>query len=61
MATLRHLIDTFGMRQLCIGTDFPFEIYERHPVEAMAALKLADGDVRLLHHDNAARFLGEIR
>jgi aminocarboxymuconate-semialdehyde decarboxylase len=57
--TLRHLIETFGVRQLCLGTDFPFDIYERHPVEAVAALALSDGDVKLLHHDNAARFLGE--
>jgi aminocarboxymuconate-semialdehyde decarboxylase len=57
--TLRHLIDTFGMRQLCIGTDFPFDIHERQPVEAVAALQLSDGDVKLLHHDNAARFLGD--
>ena len=57
--TLAHLIDTFGVRQLCIGTDYPFDIHERHPVEAVAALKLDDGDVKLLHHDNAARFLGE--
>jgi aminocarboxymuconate-semialdehyde decarboxylase len=57
--TLRHLIDTFGVRQLCLGTDFPFDIHERQPVEAVAALKLSDGDVKLLHHDNAARFLGD--
>ena len=57
--TLRHLIDTFGVRQLCLGTDFPFDIHERHPVEAVAALSLSDGDLKLLHHDNAARFLGE--
>ncbi len=58
-ATLRHLIDTFGLRQLCLGTDFPFDIHEHHPVEAVAELKLSDGDVELLHHGNAARFLGE--
>jgi len=57
--TLRHLIDTFGVRQLCLGTDFPFDIHERHPVEAVATLQLSDGDVKLLHHGNAARFLGE--
>jgi aminocarboxymuconate-semialdehyde decarboxylase len=58
-ATLRFLIETFGTRQLCLGTDFPFDIHERHPIEAVAALKLSDGDVKLLQHDNAARFLGE--
>jgi aminocarboxymuconate-semialdehyde decarboxylase len=57
--TLGHLIETFGVRQLCLGTDFPFDIYDRHPLENVAALKLSDGDVKLLHHDNAARFLGE--
>jgi aminocarboxymuconate-semialdehyde decarboxylase len=57
--TLRNLIDLFGMRQLCIGTDFPFDIHEHHPVEAVAALKLSDGEVKLLHHDNAMRFLGD--
>ena len=57
--TLRHLIDTFGVRQLCVGTDYPFDIHERRPIEAVAALSLSEGDVQLLHHDNAARFLGE--
>jgi aminocarboxymuconate-semialdehyde decarboxylase len=57
-STLRFLIDTFGVRQLCLGTDFPFDIHERHPIEAVAALNLSDGEVRLLHHDNAVRFLG---
>jgi aminocarboxymuconate-semialdehyde decarboxylase len=57
--TLQHLINTFGVRQICIGTDFPFEVYERQPIGAVAALNLSDGDVKLLHHDNAARFLGD--
>ena len=57
--TLRHLIDTFGVRQLCLGTDYPFDIHERHPVDAVTTLKLSGEDVKLLHHDNAARFLGE--
>jgi len=60
-ATLRHLIATFGISQLCIGTDFPFDIHEHAPVTAIAELKLADGEMKLLHHDNAARFLGELQ
>jgi len=59
-ATLRHLINTFGVRQLCIGTDFPFDIHERAPIAALAQLKLSDGEAKLVHHDNAARFLGEV-
>jgi aminocarboxymuconate-semialdehyde decarboxylase len=57
--TLRHLIDTFGVTQLCLGTDFPFDIHEKHPLKPVAELKLSDDDVRLLHHDNAVRFLGD--
>jgi aminocarboxymuconate-semialdehyde decarboxylase len=56
--TLRHLIETFGATQLCLGTDFPFDIHERHPLEAVAALNLSEGEVRFLHHENAERFLG---
>jgi aminocarboxymuconate-semialdehyde decarboxylase len=58
-ATLRHLIATFGVRQLCIGTDFPFDIHERAPIAAVGELQLSDGERKLLHHDNAVRFLGE--
>ncbi|HZP78247.1 MAG TPA: amidohydrolase family protein [Pseudolabrys sp.] len=57
--TLRFLIERFGKTQLCVGTDFPFDIHERKPIEAIAALELSAPDVKLLHHDNAARFLGE--
>jgi aminocarboxymuconate-semialdehyde decarboxylase len=57
--TLRHLIATFGVSQLCIGTDYPFDIHERAPIASVGELQLSDGDVKLLHHDNAARFLGE--
>lgn len=57
-ATLRFLIERFGVSQLCVGTDFPFEVYERKPIEAIASLKLNDSDIKALHHDNAVRFLG---
>jgi aminocarboxymuconate-semialdehyde decarboxylase len=59
-ATVGRLIDIFGVTQLCLGTDFPFDIHERHPLEAVSALKLSDGEVRLLHHENAERFLGVV-
>ena len=55
--TLARLIDIFGVTQLCLGTDFPFDIHERHPLDAVASLKLSAGEVALLHHENAARFL----
>ena len=57
--TLRHLIDVFGVTQLCIGTDHPFVIQDRQPLQRLDDLGL-DGDVReLLLHRNARRFLGD--
>lgn len=58
-ATLAFLIERFGMRQLCLGTDHPFTIQEKNPVGAVEALGLAEGDLQLLLSGNAARFLGD--
>jgi aminocarboxymuconate-semialdehyde decarboxylase len=57
--TLRFLIQRFGLTQLCIGTDHPFQIQEMHPVKPLAALQLAPGDRDLILSANARRFLGE--
>jgi aminocarboxymuconate-semialdehyde decarboxylase len=57
-ATLRFLIERFGMTQLCLGTDHPFDIQEKAPVAALTALDLAPGDRDLLLFANAERFLG---
>jgi len=59
--TLRFLIATFGVRQLCIGTDQPFAIAEKDPVTRIRALGLSLDDRRLLLSGNAARFLGSSR
>jgi aminocarboxymuconate-semialdehyde decarboxylase len=57
--TLAFLIERFGLRQLCLGTDHPFTIQEKNPVGAVEALALGDGDLQLLLSGNALRFLGE--
>ena len=59
--TLRFLIATFGVRQLCIGTDQPFAIAEKDPLARIRALGLSPDDRRLLLSGNAARFLGAER
>jgi len=56
--TLGFLAECFGKRQLCLGTDFPFEIQEPAPLAALDALALEDDDRRLLQYENAMRFLG---
>jgi aminocarboxymuconate-semialdehyde decarboxylase len=57
-AALRFLIERFGMTQLCLGTDHPFDIQEKAPVAALEALDLAPRDRDLLLSANAERFLG---
>ncbi len=58
-AVLRFLLSSFGVRQLCIGTDLPFPIGEQAPVGRIEALGLSNDDMALLLRDNAARFLGD--
>jgi aminocarboxymuconate-semialdehyde decarboxylase len=58
VATLRFLIDTFGVEQLCIGTDFPFDIHEQAPLDPIRALGGDEQQSWLLRTGNALRFLG---
>jgi hypothetical protein len=57
--TLLHLVETFGVTQLCLGTDHPFAIQELEPVSRIDALDLTAHDKDLLLRSNARRFLGE--
>lgn len=57
-ATLRHLIDTFGRTQICVGSDFPFKISESHPVERIENLNLDEATETLLLYRNAENWLG---
>jgi aminocarboxymuconate-semialdehyde decarboxylase len=57
--TLAFLIQSFGIRQLCLGTDYPFDIHDRQPLSRLAPLGLSAEDEALLRAGNAARFLGE--
>jgi aminocarboxymuconate-semialdehyde decarboxylase len=55
---LRFLIDSFGLSQLMVGTDYPFTIMDRQPTVRVAALGLSDADADRLLFGNARRFLG---
>jgi aminocarboxymuconate-semialdehyde decarboxylase len=55
---LRFLIDTFGMGQLMVGSDYPFAIMDRQPVARLAGLGLPETDLDRLLFGNARRFLG---
>lgn len=57
-ATLRFLVSVFGERQIMIGTDYPFDIYERDPVARIDEAAFDAPVVDLLKTGNARRFLG---
>jgi aminocarboxymuconate-semialdehyde decarboxylase len=58
MATLRHLVASFGSTQLLVGTDYPFNFHDRTPVQRIEAAGFDDDTVAQLVHRNAERFLG---
>ncbi len=56
-ATLAFLVAVFGERQIMIGTDYPFDIFERDPIGVLRATGLPDATLDLLRTENARRFL----
>ena len=56
--TLRHLVQTFGASQLMVGTDYPFNFHDHHPVERIRCAGFDESVVEQLVHRNARRFLG---
>ena len=54
---LRFLIDSYGLSQLMVGTDYPFTIMDREPTVRVAALGLSEADTDQLLFGNARRFL----
>lgn len=56
--TLTHLVQMFGSTQLMVGTDYPFNFHERHPVQRIEAAGFDADTAQALIHHNAERFLG---
>ncbi|MBI2739966.1 MAG: amidohydrolase [Rhodospirillales bacterium] len=56
--TLKFLVDSFGLSQLMIGSDYPFAIMDTMPTERVAKLALSDAETAQLLYGNALRFLG---
>jgi len=56
--TLRHLADTFGARQLFIGTDYPFNFHDPTPVQRIEQAGFDETTALDLICHNAERFLG---
>ena len=57
---LRHLIDLVGADHVCIGTDAPFDMADRHPVDTIAAVpRLSAAERDQISFGTALRLLGE--
>jgi aminocarboxymuconate-semialdehyde decarboxylase len=55
---LRRLVEDVGADHVLLGTDHPFELGDRAPLETVRALGLGDADERRILRDNAAGLLG---
>jgi len=56
-ATLRFLVSVFGEHRIMVGTDYPFDIFERDPLGVLQATGLPGATLDLLRDGNARRFL----
>ena len=54
---LSRLVEDVGVGHVLLGTDHPFELGERAPVQAVAALGLPEKDTRAILWDTAAALL----
>jgi aminocarboxymuconate-semialdehyde decarboxylase len=55
---LRRLVEDVGGGHVLLGTDHPFELGDRTPLETVRALGLDDADERRILGQNAAELLG---
>ena len=56
--SLRLLIDTVGISQVMVGSDYPFQFRPQTPAEEYDALELTPDDIEALSSANCLRFLG---
>ena len=57
-ASIHHLIYTYGVGQVMVGTDDPFVIMDRDPAQRVERLQLSAEHRQALRQDNALRWLG---
>jgi aminocarboxymuconate-semialdehyde decarboxylase len=55
---LRRLVEDVGVGHVLLGTDHPFELGDRAPLETVRALGLPEADERRILGENAAELLG---
>ena len=55
---LRYLLDTVGVSQVMLGTDYPFPLGEQVPGAGIAALNLSPDEQAQMYHGTALEWLG---
>lgn len=55
---VRMVVDTFGGTQVCIGSDFPFNMGDSDPLAKVEACGFSADVLENIQHRNASRFLG---
>src|SRR5688572_25043192 len=55
---VRFLVETFGVSQIVVGTDYPFALGDMNPVGTLERAALDVGTVTAITSTNAKRFLG---
>ena len=55
---IKFLVDTFGEKQICVGTDYPFALGDSRPLQTLKNTKLEDSIFKAITEGNAKRFLG---
>jgi aminocarboxymuconate-semialdehyde decarboxylase len=55
---LRRLVEDVGAGHVLLGTDHPFELGDRTPLETVRALELPEADESRILRDNATELLG---
>ena len=55
---IRFLVETFGERQICVGTDYPFALGDWKPMQTLDKTGLDKNVLAAITSKNARRFLG---
>jgi len=57
-AAVRFVIGSFGSSQVCVGSDYPFNMGDSDPLGTVEKTGLDAGVLAAVRSDNARRFLG---
>src|SRR5688572_16751813 len=57
-AAARFIVDSFGASQVCVGSDYPFNMGDRDPLGTLEKAGLEPAVLAAIRSDNARRFLG---